>query len=422
MGLMFWGGKPEGPPCGNRATCTATASAPPLGASTSPSSRALTIATPPGPAAATISPQTDATTLLTHTSLPFLRTDEEDPAEDAPAATATITAPTAARRLQDPLLCAVDAGETTSGAAGSTVHACIATMPSHAAAPATPPLSPAPSCSASSASASETVSPLASPATRAAVAMPLGEIPALPANTLPFVRLKVAAAEDQMASCPSTKAVQRTVTSPEPDTVSDAEAASNYEPCASAPAPATAATTTTSATTAASADTTTPASADTTLYRFYDYPMPVMWDAAMQDRQRAQEAFLTLKRGRRASRVMRRRSLSATDRDDASDAGLSPAAGHHHHDRNSGSSNDGKEDADNSADGAVDTSCPQCGKSYRQNNSFYKHLYEHHAHWQTVADTLKVSKHQQVMMMQTAELLLSLSHPLSYGLHPLVRF
>ena len=54
--------------------------------------------------------------------------------------------------------------------------------------------------------------------------------------------------------------------------------------------------------------------------------------------------------------------------------------------------------------------------------SFFKHLYEHHPKWQYVAETYNMSKHQQVQMMQTAELLLSLRQPLKHGLQPLVRF
>jgi hypothetical protein len=67
--------------------------------------------------------------------------------------------------------------------------------------------------------------------------------------------------------------------------------------------------------------------------------------------------------------------------------------------------------------------------------SFFKHLYEHHPCWPIIAKEFNVSKHQQVcvrdlcklltaqvMMMQTAELLLSLRDPVNYGRNPLVKF
>jgi len=66
--------------------------------------------------------------------------------------------------------------------------------------------------------------------------------------------------------------------------------------------------------------------------------------------------------------------------------------------------------------------CPHCGKEYRQNNSLYKHLYEHHPYWQEVAKTFNLSKHQQVMLMQSAEVLLSFKRPDSYAQIPPVRF
>lgn len=128
---------------------------------------------------------------------------------------------------------------------------------------------------------------------------------------------------------------------------------------------------------------------------FEGHATPLTWEQTMILRRKAQTKFLSLRRGRRASRAIRRRR---------EELGLAP---------------DGPDDEES---GAVDTSCPQCGKSYRQNNSFYKHLYEHHSKWDYVSETFNLSKHQQVMMMQGAELLLSLHRPLTYGLHPLVRF
>ena len=137
--------------------------------------------------------------------------------------------------------------------------------------------------------------------------------------------------------------------------------------------------------------------ADASAQRFvFDgHSAPLTWKQSMLLRERAQKKFLTLRRGRRASRAVRRRR---------EEMGLTA---------------DGPDDVES---GAVDTKCPQCGKSYRQNNSFYKHLYEHHAKWDYVSETFNLSKHQQVMMMQGAELLLSLHQPLTQGLHPLVRF
>jgi hypothetical protein len=58
-----------------------------------------------------------------------------------------------------------------------------------------------------------------------------------------------------------------------------------------------------------------------------------------------------------------------------------------------GSAREEEEEAD---DGSVPTFCPHCHKEYRQNNSFFKHLYEHHPAWQLIAKEFNVSKHQQV--------------------------
>ena len=87
-----------------------------------------------------------------------------------------------------------------------------------------------------------------------------------------------------------------------------------------------------------------------------------------------------------------------------------------------GSSPSSDSESDNGSNGAVNTRCPHCSKSYRQNNSFYKHLYEHHPQWGNVSTSLGLSKHQQVMLMQTADMLLSFRKPEEYAIHPFVRF
>lgn len=66
--------------------------------------------------------------------------------------------------------------------------------------------------------------------------------------------------------------------------------------------------------------------------------------------------------------------------------------------------------------------CCLCHKQYQQHNSFYKHLYEHHPFWPTVSSKYQLSKHQQVLLMQTAEVLLSFKKPNVYGRIPAVRF
>jgi uncharacterized C2H2 Zn-finger protein len=66
--------------------------------------------------------------------------------------------------------------------------------------------------------------------------------------------------------------------------------------------------------------------------------------------------------------------------------------------------------------------CTHCSKKYRQHNSYYKHLYEHHPFWTDVAIEFALSKHGQVMLMQTAEVLLSFKAPEVYGVIPPVRF
>mmetsp|Transcript_5132 Transcript_5132/g.15659 ORF Transcript_5132/g.15659 Transcript_5132/m.15659 type:complete len:112 (+) Transcript_5132:289-624(+) len=66
--------------------------------------------------------------------------------------------------------------------------------------------------------------------------------------------------------------------------------------------------------------------------------------------------------------------------------------------------------------------CGSCKKKYRQHNSYYKHLYEHHPFWNHVASEFQLSKHGQVMLMQSAEVLLSFKKPDVYGDIPPVRF
>lgn len=66
--------------------------------------------------------------------------------------------------------------------------------------------------------------------------------------------------------------------------------------------------------------------------------------------------------------------------------------------------------------------CQHCFKKYRQHNSYFKHLYEHHPFWSDVASEYQLSKHGQVMLMQTAEVLLSFREPDVYGTIPSVRF
>ena len=66
--------------------------------------------------------------------------------------------------------------------------------------------------------------------------------------------------------------------------------------------------------------------------------------------------------------------------------------------------------------------CTHCHKTYRQHNSYFKHLYEHHPFWEDVSTEFNLSKHSQVMLMQTAEVLLSLKRPQAYGDIPRVRF
>jgi uncharacterized C2H2 Zn-finger protein len=116
-------------------------------------------------------------------------------------------------------------------------------------------------------------------------------------------------------------------------------------------------------------------------------------DHAQQLQASARDRYMQVQRGRRASRAKRRRRELGT-----------------------GSSEEDE------ADGAVSTQCPHCNKTYRQNNSLFKHLYEHHPHWQHVSEQYNFTKHSKVEIMQTAELLLSLKAPTIHGLQPLVRF
>lgn len=55
--------------------------------------------------------------------------------------------------------------------------------------------------------------------------------------------------------------------------------------------------------------------------------------------------------------------------------------------------------------------CCMCGKQYSQHNSYFKHLYEHHPSWTSVSRRFRLSKHQQVIMMQSAQALLSFKRP-----------
>ena len=126
----------------------------------------------------------------------------------------------------------------------------------------------------------------------------------------------------------------------------------------------------------------------------YVYSEGVMAEARAQQLQaQARDSYMQVQRGRRASRAKRRRRELGT-----------------------GSSEEDEED------GAVSTQCPHCNKTYRQNNSLFKHLYEHHPHWQHVSEQYNFTKHSKVQIMQTAELLLSLKSPTLHGLQPLVRF
>eukprot|EP00045_Choanoeca_perplexa_P001497 m.19971 g.19971 ORF g.19971 m.19971 type:complete len:237 (+) comp10982_c0_seq1:445-1155(+) len=126
----------------------------------------------------------------------------------------------------------------------------------------------------------------------------------------------------------------------------------------------------------------------------YVYAEGIMPEAhAKQLQASARDRYMQVQRGRRASRAKRRR-------------------------RELG----GCSSSEDEADGAVSTQCPHCNKTYRQNNSLFKHLYEHHPHWQNVSEQYNFTKHSKVQIMQTAELLLSLKAPTQHGLQPLVRF
>eukprot|EP00730_Choanoeca_flexa_P004916 TRINITY_DN11841_c0_g1_i1.p2 TRINITY_DN11841_c0_g1~~TRINITY_DN11841_c0_g1_i1.p2 ORF type:complete len:264 (+),score=58.99 TRINITY_DN11841_c0_g1_i1:492-1283(+) len=128
-----------------------------------------------------------------------------------------------------------------------------------------------------------------------------------------------------------------------------------------------------------------------TLYKYSEGVMPESVAKRLQAQARA--SYMQVQRGRRASRAKRRRrELQGVHSDD------------------------------DVTDGAVSTQCPHCNKTYRQNNSLFKHLYEHHPHWEQISDMYNFTKHSKVQIMQTAEFLLSLKSPTRHGLQPLVRF
>ncbi|EPZ31731.1 hypothetical protein ROZALSC1DRAFT_26451 [Rozella allomycis CSF55] len=53
--------------------------------------------------------------------------------------------------------------------------------------------------------------------------------------------------------------------------------------------------------------------------------------------------------------------------------------------------------------------CPDCGKGYKHLNCLTKHRWEHTVHWQE-ASKLSLSKHQQVQMLEAAQILVSWSN------------
>jgi len=142
--------------------------------------------------------------------------------------------------------------------------------------------------------------------------------------------------------------------------------------------------------------------------------------------------YQNMPRGRRASRNKgKRRSLSPSSPTPHHHSPDHHSPDHHrpdhhrsyHHDRHHhGNSSPSSGSESDSQNGAVETACPHCSKSYRQNNSFYKHLYEHHPQWCHVSEAFGLSKHKQVMLMQAVDLLLAIRQPDQYAIHPLVRF
>ena len=65
--------------------------------------------------------------------------------------------------------------------------------------------------------------------------------------------------------------------------------------------------------------------------------------------------------------------------------------------------------------------CRLCNKSYRQHNSFFKHLWEHHPYWKMIHRRFRLSKHGQTLLMQSAEVLLSFRKPHVYGSIPTIK-
>ncbi|PVZ96480.1 hypothetical protein BB558_007633 [Smittium angustum] len=51
--------------------------------------------------------------------------------------------------------------------------------------------------------------------------------------------------------------------------------------------------------------------------------------------------------------------------------------------------------------------CGVCGKKYKHRSSLYKHLWEHHESWETCLK-YNLSKHQQVKMMEAAQVLVNM--------------
>ena len=101
-----------------------------------------------------------------------------------------------------------------------------------------------------------------------------------------------------------------------------------------------------------------------TLFQFDEAAEAITWRAAMQQRKAARERYLHVRRGRRASRFKGKGKGGSSSSSSSSSSSNSASA-----------CSDSDEDS-----GAVDTSCPYCNKSYRQNNrcvSALKHT--HHA-------------------------------------------
>ena len=63
--------------------------------------------------------------------------------------------------------------------------------------------------------------------------------------------------------------------------------------------------------------------------------------------------------------------------------------------------------------------CEYCEKKFSQYNSYLKHRYKHHPFWN---NNCLYSDHEQALLIQSAELLLSLKRPEVYATNPLVDF